>query len=58
MKFIIKNLIFIILSILILDFFKNDNSHFRILASNSSRVNINFGESFGIDQNIQNLKEK
>ena len=58
MKLIVKYSIFIILSILILDFFRNDNSHFRVLASNSGRVNINFGESFGIDLNIQNLKDR
>ena len=58
MKFIIKNLILIILFSLILDFFKNDNSYFKILASNNSRVDINIGESFGIDLNIKNLKDR
>jgi len=58
MKYFIKNLFFIILAGSFLVIIKNNNSFFQILASESSRVEINFGESFGVDQNIKNLKER
>ena len=58
MKFIIKNLFFLLIASLFLDIISKDNSYFQLLASDSSRVDINFGESFGVDQNIKNLKDR
>ena len=58
MKYFIKNLFFIFLASLSFGIVKNNNSFSPILASESSRIEINFGESFGVDQNIKNLKDR
>ena len=60
MKFIIKNaikyLIFILVTSSFLDFLKNENPSLKTLASANTGIDINFGDSIGVNQNIQNLK--
>jgi len=58
MKNFIKNLFILIFVSSSLGIIKSNNSFFQILASEGTRVEINFGESFGIDQNIKNLKDR
>ena len=62
MKFIIKNsikyIVFLIIASLFLDFLKNDNISLKTLASGINGVDINFGDSIGVNQNIQNLKNR
>ena len=58
MKFLIKHIIFIIIASTFLDLFKNQNSNFKILASENAGVDINFGDSIGVNQNIMNLKNR
>ena len=41
-----------------LDFLKNENLSFKTLASDNAGVDINFGDSIGVNQNIQNLKNR
>ena len=59
MKFIIKNSIkYIVFLIIASSFLKNDNVSLKTLASGSKGVDINFGDSIGVNQNIQNLKNR
>ena len=62
MKFLIKNsiryIIFLIITTSFLDFFKNDNLSLKSLASDNTGVDINFGDSIGVNQNIKNLKNR
>ena len=62
MKFLIKNsiryIIFLIITCSFLDFFKNDNLSLKTLASDNTGVDINFGDSIGVNQNIKNLKNR
>ena len=58
MKFLIKNLIFLYVAITFFDFLKNENLNSKILASENKGVDINFGESIGVNQNILNLKNR
>ena len=62
MKFIIKHaikyLIFILVTSSFLDFLKNENSSLKTLASANTGIDINFGDSIGVNQNIQNLKNR
>ena len=55
---VLKNLIFIILVVSFFDTLKIRNPNYQISASESSGVDINFGESFAVDQNIKNLKDR
>ena len=62
MKFIIKGgikyLIFLLIASSFLNFLKNDSQSFKTLASDNTGVDINFGDSIGVNQNIQNLKNR
>ena len=62
MKFIIKHaikyFIFILVTCSFLDFFKNQNQSLKTLASDNTGIDINFGDSIGVNQNIQNLKNR
>ena len=53
-----KYIIFLLIAISFLDFIKNNNSSFKTLASDNTGVEINFGDSIGVNQNIQNLKNR
>ena len=55
---VLKNLIFIIIVVSFFDTLKIRNPNYQISASESSGVDINFGESFAVDQNIKNLKNR
>ena len=55
---VLKNLIFIIIVVSFFDILKIRNPNYQISASESSGVDINFGESFAVDQNIKNLKDR
>ena len=55
MKFIIKHIIIVLIASSFLDFFKNENPMLKILASDNTGVDINFGDSIGVNLNIQNL---
>ena len=58
MKFIIKHIIIVLIASSFLDFFKNENPMLKILASDNTGVDINFGDSIGVNLNIQNLKNR
>ena len=58
MKFIIKYLILLFIAFSFLDFFRNENLRLKIFASESTGVDINFGDSIGVNQNILNLKNR
>ena len=62
MKFIIKQgikyLIFILVTSSFLDFLKNGNPSLKTIASDNTGIDINFGDSIGVNQNIQNLKNR
>lgn len=58
MKFIIKHIIIVLIASSFLDFFKNENLMLKILASDNTGVDINFGDSIGVNLNIQNLKNR
>ena len=58
MKFIIKYLILLFIIFSFLDFFWNENLRLKIFASESTGVDINFGDSIGVNQNILNLKNR
>ncbi len=62
MKFIIKQgikyLIFILVASSFLDFLKNENPSLKTIASDNTGIEINFGDSIGVNQNIQNLKNR
>ena len=58
MKSIIKNIIFLIIASSFLNFLKNDNQILKTLASDNTGVDINFGDSIGVNQNIKNLKNR
>ena len=58
MNFIIKNLFYFLIASLFLEINGKDNSYTQLLASDTTRVDINFGESFGVDQNIKNLIDR
>ena len=59
MKFIIKHaikyLIFILVTNSFLGFLNNENPILKTLASENTGIDINFGDSIGVNQNIQNL---
>ena len=48
MNFIIKKLILIFITISFLDYFKNVNPNLQIFASESTGININFGDSIQV----------
>ena len=58
MNFIIKNVFFLLIAGIFLDIISKDKSYYQLLASNNTRVDVNFGESFGVDQNIKNLIDR
>ena len=58
MKFLFKNLIFLYVAITFFNFLKNENLNSKILASEYKGVDINFGDSIGVNQNILNLKNR
>ncbi len=58
MKFTIKYIIFLVIAILFLDSLKNENPNLKTLASDNTGVDINFGDSIGVNQNIKNLKNR
>ena len=58
MNFIIKNVFFLLIASIFLDIISKDKSYLKLLASDNTRVDINFGESFGVDQNIKNLIDR
>ena len=55
---VLKKLIFIIVVVSFFDTLKIRNPNYQISASENSGVDINFGESFAVDQNIKNLKSR
>ncbi len=57
-KYVIKYLIFILVTSSFLDFLKNENTSLKTIASSNSGIDINFGDSIGVNQNIQNLKNR
>ena len=58
MDFIIKKLILILITMSFLDYFKNVNPNLQIFASDSTGININFGDSIQVKGNIKNLKDR
>ena len=58
MKFLIKYLIFLLITNSFLYILKNDNRSLKIFASSNTGVDINFGDSIGVNQNILNLKNR
>ena len=58
MNFIIKKLILILITISFLDYFKNVNPNLQIFASESTGININYGDSIKVKGNIRNLKDR
>ena len=61
-QFIIKNgikyLIFLFIASSFLNFFENKSQRFKTLASDNTGVDINFGDSIGVNLNIRNLKNR
>ena len=58
MKFIIKHLILLFIAVSFFDSFSNKNLSLKISASENSGLDINFGDSIGVNQNIKNLKNR
>ena len=58
MKFLLKHIIFIFIVSSFFDFLINDSRSLRTFASDNSGVDINFGDSIGVNQNIQNLRNR
>ena len=58
MKFLIKNIIFLLIASSFLDFIKDNNPRLKTFASDSTGIDINFGDSIGVNQNIQNLRNR
>ena len=57
-KFFTKYFLLFLIASLYLDFLKKDNMSFHSLASGNTGIDINFGDSIGVNQNIQNLKNR
>tara|TARA_Y100001978_G_scaffold39589_1_gene35225 strand:- start:2264 stop:3295 length:1032 start_codon:yes stop_codon:yes gene_type:complete len=57
-KILIKRIIIILIASSFLDFFYKDNPYLKTLASDNTGIDINFGDSIGVDQNIKNLRNR